>query len=301
MNDPLIIICPGHGEFIQTPSNHITHKQGCIRCANNYKSNTIEFIEKARDVHGDIYDYSLVDYENRDTYIDIICPLHGVFSQTPGNHLYGYGCSDCGDLKKASSQKKPLETFIEEANQVHGNKYDYSEADYKNARTYVTILCQKHGPFLQTPDSHLRGSGCPNCYTRYSKGQIEYLNFMMSLKKINIRHGENGGEYKIPGTKYFADGYDEINTIYEYHGGFWHGDQKERKYKMGKNPVSKKDYIQLYEKTMKREEEIKRCGYKVISIWEREWKSCKKSIIKLQRMFRKNKERSQRDTLMVQT
>jgi G:T-mismatch repair DNA endonuclease (very short patch repair protein) len=291
MGDLLIIICPviGHGEFNQTPSNHITHTQGCIRCTNNYKSNTIEFIEKARDIHGDTYDYSLVDYENNHTYIDIICPLHGVFSQTPGNHLYGYSCSDCANLQRANSQKKSLETFIEEANQAHSNKYDYSEVNYKNARTYITIICRTHGSFLQTPDCHLRGCGCPKCYARHSKPQIEYLNFMASLKKITIRHAENGGEYKIPNTSYYADGYDdENNTIYEYHGDFWHGNPKIYN-KMEINSVTKTEFGQLYENTMKREEEIKGHGFKVNVIWDSEWKSFKKSIIKLQRLFRENK------------
>lgn len=288
MGQLLIIICPIHGDFEQIPSNHITHCQGCKKCVDNTKSTTIEFIEKAIQVHGVKYNYSRVDYKNRSTHIEIICPEHGMFSQTPGNHLYGYGCSFCGIIKMATSQKKPLNVFIEEANVVHNNIYDYSNVIYENARTYITINCSKHGPFIQTPDSHLRGCGCPKCYTRHSKSQIEWLKFMESFKKIHIRHAENGGEYKIPNTKYFADGYcEETHMIFEYHGCFWHGNLKLYNI-MDINPITKTTFGQLYEKTIKREKKIKERGYKLKIIWDSEWKQFKKSIIQLQRSFRKN-------------
>ena len=295
MGNLLIITCPidGHGDFNQTPSNHITHQQGCYKCTGNYKSNTIEFVEKARSVHGDdTYDYSMVNYENRYTHVDIICRLHGPFSQTPGNHLYGYGCQSCGDIKKADTQKKPVELFIEQANNIHDNKYDYSNVIYKNSRTCVTIVCPHHGSFLQTPDSHLRPTGCPKCITRHSKPQLEYLNFVAALKQINITHAENGGEYKIPNTKYSADGYDsKNNTIYEYHGDFWHGNPKIYN-ENNINPKTRTTFGQLYENTIKREEDIKSRGFKLTVIWDSEWKRCKKTIIKLQRLFRKNRHHS---------
>jgi hypothetical protein len=291
MNSLLIITCLliGHGDFEQTPSNHITHKQGCSLCANNYKSNTIEFIEKSILVHGiDKYDYSNVHYVNRESCVEIICTTHGTFQQTPGNHLCGYGCNKCGIIQMKISQKKTLEEFINEANIVHNNKYDYSDVNYENARTKITIICPKHGPFSQTPDSHLRECGCPNCFSKHSKAQIEYLNFMASLKKINIRHAENGGEYKIPNTIYSADGYnDKFNTIYEYHGDFWHGNPKIYN-KMDLNPITKTTFGKLYENTIQREEKIKNYEYKLIVIWDSEWRKFKKSVIKLQLMFRKN-------------
>ena len=111
---------------------------------------------------------------------------------------------------------------------------------------------------------------------------------MASFKKIIIRHAENGGEYKIPNTKYSADGYDEINnTIYEYHGDFWHGNSK--MYNTNDiNPITKTTFGELYEKTIKREEYLRSCGYKLKVIWDSEWKIFKKSIRKIQRIFLNN-------------
>jgi hypothetical protein len=139
------------------------------------------------------------------------------------------------------AQSKTLDEFIKEATLLHGDNYDYSEVNYINAKEKVSIICKKHGAFPQTPDSHLRGSGCPCCTGNHSKMQIEYLKIMELLRNTQIKHAENGGEYKIPNTSYSLDGYDaKNNTVYEFHGDFWHGNPK--KYKPDEvNDVSKKN------------------------------------------------------------
>ena len=93
------IICPKHGEFWQTPDNHLKGK-GCAYCANVKKITTEEFIERAREVHGDKYDYSSSVYVNNKTKIKIICPIHGEFELTPNAHLQGRGCKKCNKIKK---------------------------------------------------------------------------------------------------------------------------------------------------------------------------------------------------------
>ena len=95
----VIIICPKHGEFLQTPTSHLCG-QGCSKCSGNKKSNTEEFIEKANKKHGiGTYDYSKVNYINSNTCVTIICPKHGDFSQTPRKHLRGQGCPKCNKNK----------------------------------------------------------------------------------------------------------------------------------------------------------------------------------------------------------
>ena len=94
------IICPEHGEFWQTPSNHM-YGYGCAKCANslnaeNHTSNTDIFIEKAKLIHLNKYDYSKVKYINNRTKVCIICPEHGEFWQTPDAHLSNKGCPKCG-------------------------------------------------------------------------------------------------------------------------------------------------------------------------------------------------------------
>ena len=88
------IICPIHGEFWQTPINHINNKNGCPKCGNNMIS-VEEFIKRARKIHGDKYDYSKVNYINSNTPVCIICPKHGEFWQSPATHLDYSGCPKC--------------------------------------------------------------------------------------------------------------------------------------------------------------------------------------------------------------
>jgi very-short-patch-repair endonuclease len=166
MSTKVLIICKEHSVFEQTPSNHITHMQGCPKCYGKYQSNTIEFIEKAQLVHGDTYNYSKVEYVTNSQECIIICKEHDKFLQTPQTHLSGGGCQLCANIERSVRQKKPLDVFIEEANIIHNNNYDYSLVDYKTARIKVIIICKIHKEFQQTPDSHLRGNGCPFCVNK---------------------------------------------------------------------------------------------------------------------------------------
>ena len=284
MMNKVNIICKEHGEFEQTVSNHITHKQGCAKCSNHYQPTTEEFIEKAIAVHGNTYDYSKVKYITNSHTIKIICKDHGEFVQTPATHLGGGGCQTCGRMKSTLKQTSSTGEFISRANIVHGEKYDYSTVDYKTARVYITIICKKHGGFQQIPDSHLRGSGCPTCKPKYSKMAIKYLNFMATLKQRHIQHAENGGEYVIPHTKFKADGYcTETNTVYEFHGTVFHGDPRyckaEEYNHLGKN------YGELYQKTIERETLIKDLGYNLVVMWERDWLRLNRAVSTIQKKF----------------
>ena len=95
---------------------------------------TKQFIEKAKLVHGDKYDYALVEYKNTITKVKIMCPIHGVFEQRPNDHLNHKGCSMCGEKSRINKRRKTTEQFIEEAKAVHGNKYDYSLTEYVNGK-----------------------------------------------------------------------------------------------------------------------------------------------------------------------
>jgi len=93
------IICPKHGEFWQSPGCHVTRRCNCPKCSMEGKTRTTaEFIKEARDVHGNKYDYSKVDYVRRSDKVCIICPKHGEFLQTPANHLRGNKCFKCAKI-----------------------------------------------------------------------------------------------------------------------------------------------------------------------------------------------------------
>ena len=105
--------------------------------------NSENFIEKAKEIHGDKYLYNKVIYTGSKEKVEIVCPTHGSFWVTPNHHITSKsGCPACsGCVKKSNKQ------FIDEAKLVHKNKYDYSKVEYKNNRTKVCIICPNHGEF----------------------------------------------------------------------------------------------------------------------------------------------------------
>ena len=158
--EKVIITCKKHGDFEQDPHKHLHQGQGCPRCGGNIKSNTEEFVTKARLVHGDRYDYSKTVYANNRKKVTITCPTHGDFEQNPSSHIKGYGCTRCSG---GGSAKSNTEEFIEKAKLKHGDRYSYEKTDYIVTRKKVVITCRVHGDFEQLPDLHLFGKGCPRC------------------------------------------------------------------------------------------------------------------------------------------
>ena len=127
------------------------------------KLTTAAFIERAREVHGDRYDYSKVEYVNMNTKLCIVCPTHGEFWQSSFKHLSGQGCEKCSRAIRAKLYSLGDIKFTEKAIKVHKGFYDYSSVKYINSHTKVQIKCPIHGLFLQDPASHLKGHGCPKC------------------------------------------------------------------------------------------------------------------------------------------
>jgi hypothetical protein len=185
--DKIKIICPIHGEFSQSVGSHL-NGNGCPICGTDamkekQKLTTKEFIELSKKIHGNRYDYSKVDYKNANTNVIIGCKLHGDFLQEPSNHTgNAAGCPICGLEDRRSLRVKSLEDFIKDSQKIHGDKYDYSNVDYKNTHTKVKIICAKHGEFSMTPSNHIGlKQGCPYC--QESKGERE-IGRILKLKKI---------------------------------------------------------------------------------------------------------------------
>lgn len=146
---------------------------------------TEEFIEKATRVHGSNYDYSLTEYKKSSEKVKISCGRHGVWMQRPNDHLTGNGCPGCKFEKLATMKRCTAEEFVNKARAVHGNAYEYSKVAYVNATTKVTITCNIHGDFEQTPDKHTAaGCGCPQCSNSISKGEKRIMQW---LAAHNIR------------------------------------------------------------------------------------------------------------------
>ena len=206
------IICPKHGEFWMSPENHThkTHPQGCPKCNGGVSLTKEEFIEKARQVHGDKYDYSKVEYKNTHSNICIICKEHGEFLQTPHNHLKGKGCPDC-----AGNIQLTTEEFIKRAQQIHGNRYDYSKVNYKNNHDKVCIICPNHGEFFQRPYEHLNGKGCRYCNISHLENTVQLF-----LDNLNIRYLREVGKetFKFLGNQRLDFFLPDFNTAIECQG-----------------------------------------------------------------------------------
>lgn len=215
------IICPKHGEFWQTPNKHLSRKQGCPKCARErtieaHRDNLQSFIEKARLIHGNKYDYSKAEYVDSQTKVKIICPTHGEFNQTPNAHLRGQGCPLCGIEHLANSFSKSQQQFIEEAKKIHGDKYDYSKVEYVNSRTKVCIICPKHGEFWQTPSNHLRGEGCMEC----GKEKVRELRRYDAEQFIELAKIKHNNKYDYSKVEYIGS-ITKVCIICLEHGEFW--------------------------------------------------------------------------------
>lgn len=171
-----------------------------------------EFIEKCSKRHNNFYDYSLIkEYRNKSQIFEIICPVHVVFRQEGGNHLYhGRGCKKCG-FKSRKKLNNPIGEFIK----IHGDKYDYSKVKYESIKIKVEIICKEHGLFLQTPFSHLRGSGCPDCgILKMSKSLVKSIDKFK--EDCSIIH-KNLYDYSKVEYNTLRD---KIVIICKYHGEF---------------------------------------------------------------------------------
>lgn len=202
-----IITCKKHGDFEQTPDHHI-RGQGCKKCAGNEIKNKKYFIERSLKKHGNLYIYDKVKYVNRNVKVEIVCKKHGSFFQSPFNHYAGKGCEKCtGEITSKRCRKK-FKEFLKEANDIHGNKYEYVEETYLTALRKMKVICKKHGVFEITPNKHLSlKRGCQSCsreslsvntwsYTKYDELCQKKYNGLSSIYLITCT-GNSEYFYKI--------------------------------------------------------------------------------------------------------
>lgn len=163
---PITVHCPTHGYFTRNVDKGFECKECSLERRIKAQTMTVEeFISRAIVVHGDKYDYSLVDYKTARIKVKIICKTHNVvFEQAPHVHLKGKGCKLCANDKQAAHRKADNEHFIKRSVAYHGPElFTYEKLDYKNAKTPVIVTCKIHGDFPTYPDNHWLGAGCPDC------------------------------------------------------------------------------------------------------------------------------------------
>ena len=172
-----------------------------------------EWIKKAKEVHGDKYDYSKVEYVNSRTKVCIICPKHGEFWQKASAHLMGQGCQKC-----YGNYKMTTEEFIKRARKIHGDKYDYSKVEYTgDNKTKICIICPEHGEFWQVPNSHLSGNGCSVCRYEENKKKLRKSkeDFVKEAKEVH------GDKYDYSKVEYTGTNKTKVCIVCPEHGEFW--------------------------------------------------------------------------------
>jgi predicted nucleic-acid-binding Zn-ribbon protein len=258
----ITLICPKHSSF----TKHIRHLRagkGCVKC--NKKENMRKDVPVKT-----ISDYIPVDVDTNlildniefkgwGKKLKIECRIHGIITLLPGD--IKRGCPKCRTDAYQKTRLMSVETFIERANIVHENKYDYSHlTEFTSGK--IQIKCPEHGFFLQRSSSHLAGRGCSKCAKQGTSGKEQQW-----LKSLNIDQELWHTTININNKIYKTDAYDpKTNTIYEYYGRFWHGNPDDPESSKINN-LLKKPLSELYQKTLIREQELKNAGYKIINYW----------------------------------
>lgn len=258
----ITILCPDHGAFTQRASHHMSGHgcPGCkaaktsARCIDDHQS----FIDKAKAVHGDTYDYTAVQYKRSGAKVAITCKIHGEFLQSPNSHIgKKAGCPKCAGKSMTTGE------FIERARGTHGDIYGYDNTEYALIKEAVTVTCKTHGDFQQTAEAHIIGHGCRQCWAESyaSKGEREISEWVKSLGfdvQRNTRAAIGGRlevDIYIPA----------INVGIEYNGCYWHSDRVEKN---------------------KRKHEFKHAcantnGVRLLTVWDYDWKH-RQDIVKRQ-------------------
>ena len=173
---------------------------------------TQEFIDRAKKVHGDKYDYSKVEYKTSYSKVEIVCPIHGSFYQIQKHHMNGSGCPMCDKSKKLNTKE-----FIKKAQAVHGNKYNYDKSNYIRAFEKICITCPVHGDFWQLPAVHLQGHGCALCKNDATR-QRRVMSKDEFIRRAKIAHPTKNYDYSK--VEYLTAG-DKVCIICPEHGEFW--------------------------------------------------------------------------------
>ena len=215
----LTIVCPIHGEFLQFPHSHLRGSE-CNNCAmgfvgeNKKAASRLKFEKRANKVHNSVYDYNQVVYVDSKTPVKILCSKHGYFSDSPAQHLRGRGCPQCTEKKKSLNK---LESFIERANEVHNNFYNYEKFIYKGTKTKGVIICPVHGDFTQLISNHLNGFGCSACGITNRSEAKKDVNRQLFEERANKVHN---GFYDYSKTIYKHSEI-KVNITCPIHGEFF--------------------------------------------------------------------------------
>ena len=213
--EKVTITCKLHGNYTVTPNAHLKGN-GCKECgvelrASKQRGNNELFLTKAREKHGDKYDYSKGEYFNSLTKVEIVCEKHGSFFQTPKIH-YRANCPDCGRDAQIEKASKTTETFIEQATKKYGDKYDYSLVEYVNNKIPVTVICSERGLMEVRPDLFLTN----RIYIQQGRKKTKSTDKEMFLEEVYKVYGDKNDYTNTE----VGDSRGKIEVLCKEHGEF---------------------------------------------------------------------------------
>ena len=223
-----------------------------------------KFIEKAKKIHGNIFNYDKVIYKNSHTNIIIDCPTHGEFNKLPYMHLQGQGCPKC-------SHNYPLthEQYIAKSKEKYNDKYEIISV-FAGIKHPIIIKCKEHSVFTTIAERHLlNNGGCPQCAMLIKLENLKPGNISKKEKKWLDDHNVPIRQYKITidEKNYLVDGYDPAtNTVYEYYGSYWHGNPEKYPPERYNNQLGK-TFGEIYQLTILREQILSK-SYNIITYWD---------------------------------
>ena len=183
LSDKVTAKCNLHGEYVTILScllsSPVANCKGCV-----LEAESLQFINKAKALHGSKYKYVGADYVSSRAYMKIYCNTHKeYFKQRPSAHLQGQGCPTCGKEDRNRVSTKLHEDYIREIKEVHGNKYTYEKTLYTKAHNKIIVSCKEHGAFKITANNHLHGGGCRECaHKKLSSNTREFIEKAVKLK-----------------------------------------------------------------------------------------------------------------------
>lgn len=183
-NDKVLLHCNDCGHEWRTLARSVIHsKHGCPKCGveKSYREIAINnFKEKLSKTNFEFVEY--VGKKNKVHIVKVKCKTCGAIRETNMDNILRFGCNTCAHKRMPQCQPRTKDEFINKAISIHGNKYDYSKVKYINDKAKICIVCPEHNEFMQTPNKHLMGQGCPVCA---SSGLEQITDTVLQESKLN--------------------------------------------------------------------------------------------------------------------
>ena len=212
------------------------------------------FVAASTPIHDGAYSYTNATYVSAHTPLAITCSTHGVFMQSPTNHMQGKGCPQCGFIATGLTSRSSTLQFVSSANAIWGDRWDYGTVAYVGAHQKVTITCREHGPFSQSPTGHLGGRiACTKCNHMVSTAELQLATYLATFTPVVSR------DRTLIKPRELDIYMPEKALAIEYSGMYWHSH-----FDAESESQNKRKHFTKYQ-------ECAAQGIRLLTIYESEW------------------------------